>query len=91
MLQRLNRAGCSHLGASVGTGKQDTGSLAGKSGSLARLAKIAQRRNDGLDGPFLAEAGLDRSQQGSNDDNLGVHGECEVVSRNKNRRPAERL
>lgn len=76
-----------HLCTGIGTGKEDTRGSAGERSSLARLAEVAQSRDDALNAPLLPEAGLHRGQQGCNDGNLGVHGgmakAARVVPENK--------
>jgi hypothetical protein len=63
----------SHLGAGIGTTKQDTRAGTSKRGSLAGVAKSTQSRDGTLGEPLLAEAGLGKSHQGSENSNLGVH------------------
>lgn len=66
---------CAHLSARVGATEQNTRAGTSKSGSLPRVAKVAQSRDDVLDGALLAEAGLGKSHQGSKDSDFGVHGD----------------
>lgn len=61
------------LGTGVGTGKEDTGGLAGESSSLAGVAKVAEALDEVGDGLFLAEAGLSNGQHGRDESELGIH------------------
>ncbi len=71
----------SHLGARVGTGKQDTGDLAGKGSGLAGLAAVAESLDGGDGDLLLAEAGLGEGHEDRDEEDLG-HGERWVVEIN---------
>lgn len=63
----------SYLSAGIGTSKQHTGGLAGESGGLAGLTKVAQSLDEVGNSLLLAEAGLDISHQGNESKSLGEH------------------
>jgi len=82
MFGKLSRVSVAHLSAGISASKQHTRSLASESGSLTRLAKVAQGLDDGLDSTLLTKTSLNRSDEGSSKNSLGVHfGDQRVWSR----------